>query len=168
MRLKKRWKVIETSVLQRRFDRNKIHLRKERQEAMGFKNLKSIKFVLPNLKIPRIECMKRIRKARRDHVIGKAFARYGSARCLMHTAVTSNFTRCATTLLALTMITVPSRTSSLQIIYDRLIENGCPNFPSGIAGDDHAFERVRRRCDYLIALNRTGAETRCDALGLSS
>lgn len=43
-------------------------------------------------------------------------------------------------------------------------------FSIRIAGDDHASERsvLRRRCDYLIALNRTGAETRCDALGLSS
>lgn len=133
------------------------------------KSIRGIKgmFVLPNLKIPRIECMKRIRKARRDHVIGKAFARYGSARCLMHTAVTSNFTRCATTLLALTMITVPSRTSSLQITYDRLIEDGRPNFPSELPVTI-ALSRTVRRCDDLIALNRTGAETRRDALGLSS
>lgn len=32
-------------------------------------------FILPNLKIPKIECTKRIRKARRDHVVGEAFAR---------------------------------------------------------------------------------------------
>lgn len=31
-------------------------------------------FALPNLKMPKIECMKRIRKARRDHVVGEAFA----------------------------------------------------------------------------------------------
>lgn len=99
---------------------------------MRFKGLQILKtFALPNLKIPKIECIRRIRKARRNHVIGNAFIRYGSVRsCLMHIAVTSNFTKCATTLLVLTMITVSLRLLSLQIICNRLIENGRPNFPS--------------------------------------